>query len=170
MPCSTAAEAPISPELLETVRAARREKIMNKMHEKMCERRGEILPRTLKRARKGPQPHVLMHMPAERHMEKVVRGVGEVGYVGMIKRRIGFKLRDGGKGLARENETDLEGERLERLRKMDTLLDGRQEANEAERKRGCGEKAVNDEQSYLLLQQSSNLNMNSLSHCWFSGR
>ncbi|KAJ7485539.1 hypothetical protein FB451DRAFT_1027619 [Mycena latifolia] len=114
------AETPVSPELLETLRAARREKIANKTRERMRERRGEILPRTLKRARKGPPAHVLVRMtPAERQMDRVVRGVGEVGYVGMIKRRMGFKLRDGGKGLAKENGTDLEGERLERLRKME---------------------------------------------------
>lgn len=111
---------PISPELQEMVRAARREKIANKTRERMRERRGEILPRTLKRARQGPPAHVLVHMsPAQRHVDKVVRGVGEVGYVGMLKRRMGMKLRDGGTGLARENGTDLEGERLERLKEME---------------------------------------------------
>ncbi|KAJ7691762.1 hypothetical protein B0H17DRAFT_1285526 [Mycena rosella] len=113
-------QTPISPELQEMVRAARREKVANKTRERMRERRGEILPRTLKRARKGPPAHVLVHMtPQERHADRVVRGVGEVGYVGMVKRRMGMKLRDGGKGLARENGADLEGEQLERLRKME---------------------------------------------------
>ncbi|KAJ6595651.1 hypothetical protein DFH09DRAFT_1024448 [Mycena vulgaris] len=114
------AAMPISPELREMTRAARREKVANKTRERRRERRGEILPRTLKRARKGPPAHVLVHMtPAERRMDKIVRGVGEVGYVGMVKRRMGMKLRDGGKGLARENGTDLEGEQLERLRRME---------------------------------------------------
>ncbi|KAJ7171821.1 hypothetical protein C8R43DRAFT_979553 [Mycena crocata] len=113
-------QMPISPELREMARAARREKIANKTRERERERRGEILPRTLERARQGPPAHVLVHMtPEERHRDKVVRGVGEVGYVGMVKRRMGIKLRDGGKGLARENGTGLEGEQLESLKKME---------------------------------------------------
>ncbi|KAJ7742699.1 hypothetical protein DFH07DRAFT_750204 [Mycena maculata] len=113
-------QMPISPELKELTRAARREKIANKTRERMRERRGEILPRTLERARQGPPAHVLVKMtPAQRHADRIVRRVGEVGYVGMIKRRMGMKLRDGGRGLARENGRDLEGEQLERLREME---------------------------------------------------
>ncbi|KAJ7104511.1 hypothetical protein B0H15DRAFT_810370 [Mycena belliarum] len=119
---------PPSRELLEMVRAARREKIANKTRERQRERRGEILRCTVRRARKGPPAHVLVRMtPAERRMDRVVRGVVEVGYVGIVKQRMGMKLRDGGKGLARENGTDLEGERLERLRRMERhyWLEGR---------------------------------------------
>ncbi|KAJ6612674.1 hypothetical protein B0H10DRAFT_1807036 [Mycena sp. CBHHK59/15] len=122
------AETPPSPELLETVRAARREKVANKTRENLRERRGEILARTLKRARKGPPAHVLPRMtPEQRRMDKAVRFVGEVGYVGMLKRRMGFRFRDGGKGLARENGADLEGEALAKLRKAERQywLEGR---------------------------------------------
>ncbi|KAJ7634695.1 hypothetical protein FB45DRAFT_909585 [Roridomyces roridus] len=113
---------PIPPELMETARAAREEKIANKTRERMRERRGEILPSTLRRARKGPPAHILVRMtPVEKHVDKVVRGVGEVGYAGMIKRRMGVKLRDGGRGLARENGTDLEGEQLRRLKTMEQV-------------------------------------------------
>ncbi|KAF7376042.1 hypothetical protein MSAN_00019000 [Mycena sanguinolenta] len=113
-------QLPVSPALLETLRAARREKVANKTRERLRERRGEILRCTIERARKGPPAHVLARMtPAERHADRIVRGVGEVGYVGMVKRRMGVKLRDGGKGLARENGKDLDGERLERLKKME---------------------------------------------------
>ncbi|KAF8196653.1 hypothetical protein K438DRAFT_1585628 [Mycena galopus ATCC 62051] len=111
----------VSPALAELLRAARREKVANKTRERMRERRGEILRCTIERARKGPPAHVLVRMTAaERRADRIVRGVGEVGYVGMVKRRMGVKLRDGGKGLARENGKDLEGERLERLKKMET--------------------------------------------------
>ncbi|KAJ7204683.1 hypothetical protein GGX14DRAFT_645874 [Mycena pura] len=114
------AQMPVSPALQEMVRAARREKVRNKTRERMRERRGEILRCTVARKRKGPPAHVLVHMsPEDRHVDKVVRAVGEVGYVGMVKRRMGMKLRDGGKALARENGLDLEGERLERLREME---------------------------------------------------
>ncbi|KAK7033169.1 hypothetical protein R3P38DRAFT_2921146 [Favolaschia claudopus] len=107
----------VSPELAKLLLDARREKVANKTRERMRERRGEILRCTIERARKGPPAHVLAKMtPAQRHDDHVIRGVSEVGYVGMVKRRMGMKLRDGGKGLARENGTDLEGEELARLR------------------------------------------------------
>jgi hypothetical protein len=114
-------QMPVSPALAATLRAARREKVANKTRERMRERRGEILRCTVKRARQGPPAHVLVRMTAaERRADQIIRGVGEAGYVGMIKRRMGMKLRDGGKALARENGTDLEGERLEKLREMET--------------------------------------------------
>ncbi|KAJ7239952.1 hypothetical protein B0H12DRAFT_1204141 [Mycena haematopus] len=114
-------QKPVSPALIEMLRAARREKVANKTRERMRERRGEILRCTIGRARKGPPAHVLVRMTAaQRRADRIVRGVGEVGYVGMVKRRMGVKLRDGGKGLARENGKDLEGEGLERLKKMET--------------------------------------------------
>ncbi|KAJ6562518.1 hypothetical protein B0H19DRAFT_873935, partial [Mycena capillaripes] len=88
-------QTPPSPALLEILRAARREKVANKTRERLRERRGEVLRCTVARARKGPPPHLLPHMtPAERRTDKIVRGVGEVGYVGMVKQRMGFKLRD----------------------------------------------------------------------------
>ncbi|KAJ7777105.1 hypothetical protein B0H16DRAFT_1360770 [Mycena metata] len=110
------ANTPISPALQATLLAARREKVANKTRERDRERRGVVLPGTLRRARKGPPAHILVHMsPQQRHLDRVVRKVGEVGYVGMVKRRMGVKLRDGGKGLARENGWDLEGEARERV-------------------------------------------------------
>ncbi|KAF7345506.1 hypothetical protein MVEN_01569100 [Mycena venus] len=113
-------QMPVPPALAETLRAARREKVANKTRERMREQRGEVLRCTIERARKGPPAHVLVRMTAaERRADQIIRGVGEVGYVGMVKRRMGVKLRDGGKGLARENGTDLEGERLEKLREME---------------------------------------------------
>ncbi|KAJ7067837.1 hypothetical protein C8F01DRAFT_1049494 [Mycena amicta] len=114
------AETPISAELSRIILAARREKVANKTRERERERRGAIVKDTLKRKRQQPPPHLLSHMtPEERHKDRVARGVGEVGYVGMIKRRMGFKLRDGGKGLARENSLDLDGERLAQLKEME---------------------------------------------------
>ncbi|KAF7313367.1 hypothetical protein HMN09_00492400 [Mycena chlorophos] len=111
---------PVSPELRQILLDARREKIANKTRERARERRGVILKRTLARKRQGPPPHFLSRMtPAQRHRDKIVRAVGEVGYVGMMKQRMGFKLRDGGRGLAREDSFDLEGEQLERLQEME---------------------------------------------------
>ncbi|KAJ7320891.1 hypothetical protein DFH08DRAFT_1034772 [Mycena albidolilacea] len=110
-------QMPVSSALAATLRAARREKVANKTQE----RRGEILRCTVRRARQGPPAHVLVRMTAaELRADQIIRGVGEAGYVGMVKRRMGVKLRDGGRALARENGTDLEGERLQRLKEMET--------------------------------------------------
>ncbi|KAF7331690.1 hypothetical protein MKEN_00048800 [Mycena kentingensis (nom. inval.)] len=114
------AAMPVSPELENTLKAARREKIANKMRERERERRGEILPRTLRRMRQGPPAHLLVHMDQQaRHNDRVVRGISEVGYVGLVKRRVGWKLADGGAGLRRENSLDLEGERQVQLRELE---------------------------------------------------
>jgi hypothetical protein len=32
--------------------------------------------------------------PEQKHMDRVSRSVGEVGYVGQVKRRLGFRLRN----------------------------------------------------------------------------
>lgn len=89
------AQAPYPPEMLESIKQARREKIANKTRELARERRGEILQRTKLRQNKGPPPHVLAKMtPAQRKMDKIVRNVSEVGYVAQVKRKLGFKLRD----------------------------------------------------------------------------
>ncbi|KAG6891381.1 hypothetical protein C0992_008092 [Termitomyces sp. T32_za158] len=87
-------DEPYSQEMLDAIKAARREKIANKTRELERERRGEVLRRTILRRRKGPPAHVLALLtPEQRKMDKVVRNVSEVGYVAQIKRKLGFKLR-----------------------------------------------------------------------------
>jgi hypothetical protein len=78
------------------IKQARREKIANKTRELERERRGEVIARTIKRRNKGPPAHVLSRMSdEERRLDKIARSsVSEVGYVGLVKRRLGFKLRD----------------------------------------------------------------------------
>ncbi|KAF7301222.1 hypothetical protein MIND_00687000 [Mycena indigotica] len=126
-------ETPVSPELEATLLAARREKIANKTRERARERAGEVLPITLERQRGRPPGHIFSRMtPKQKHRDRVLRGVGEVGYVGMMKQRMNFKLRDGGKGLARENSVDLEGERLE-------AMQGLEKAFKVEQRRRQGE-------------------------------
>ncbi|KAL0948238.1 hypothetical protein HGRIS_010838 [Hohenbuehelia grisea] len=88
-------ETPIPPNLITAIKAARRERVANKTRERARERAGVTLPRTLRRQRKGPPAHVLCKMsPAQRRMDKVVRSISEVGYIGEMKRRLGFKLRE----------------------------------------------------------------------------
>lgn len=87
-------DEPYSQEMLDAIKAARREKIANKTRELQRERRGEILRRTILRQRKAPPAHVLALLtPEQRKMDRIVRNVSEVGYVAKIKMKLGFKLR-----------------------------------------------------------------------------
>ena len=107
------ASAPYRPELVAAVLEARRRKIRNKTREKDRERRGEVLKSTLKRQRKGPPAHILAKMsPERREMDKVSRSLSEVGYVALVKRRLGFKLKDPEAGFElgeKENRPLLDG-------------------------------------------------------------
>ena len=94
------AKRAFSPELLEAIFQARRTKIRNKTREKERERQGEILKSTLRRQRKGPPAHILAKMsPERRRMDKIARSLSEVGYVALVKRRLGMRLRDPEAGL-----------------------------------------------------------------------
>jgi methyl coenzyme M reductase gamma subunit len=80
---------------LKAVANARREKFTNKRRERNREKRGEILRRTIKRRNQGPPAHVLQNMTQEqREMDRISRSVSEVGYVAMVKRRLGWKLKN----------------------------------------------------------------------------
>lgn len=51
---------------------------------------------TVERANKGPPAHILARMsPLRRHWDRVSRSnVSEVGYVGLVKRKLGWKLKN----------------------------------------------------------------------------
>ncbi|KAH8814507.1 hypothetical protein DL96DRAFT_1623971 [Flagelloscypha sp. PMI_526] len=108
------------PELIETVRRAARERIVNKARERRRERQGEILNITRKRARKGIPAHLLDILPAHRiKMDKVAKSsVSEVGYVGQVKRRLGFRTR-GGEDAWRKEGGGADPERLQDLDSTD---------------------------------------------------
>jgi hypothetical protein len=80
------------PELLQQLRTARREKVANKTRERRREARGEVLMATRRRARLGFPAHVLARWePAVRRENLIARrSVGVVGYVGMVKRKLGY--------------------------------------------------------------------------------
>ena len=57
--------------------------------------RGEVTARTLRRKRGAPPPHVLARMTDEQKaLDKVARGVSNVGYTGMVKHRLGAKSKE----------------------------------------------------------------------------
>ena len=87
--------SPYPPHLLDALKRARREKSENKTRERERERRGEILASTLRRRRKGPPAHVLVNMtPEQRRMDKIARSPSYAGYVRLVKKRLGFRMKD----------------------------------------------------------------------------
>ncbi|KAF8627559.1 hypothetical protein AX15_004365 [Amanita polypyramis BW_CC] len=110
-------QMPIPESLKRVVWKARVERVANKTREVERERRGEILPRTIRRRIKGPPAHVLAEMtPEQKEADKVVRSVSEVGYVAMMKRRLGVKVRD--PEAWRREIGEVSGEEGKRMRRM----------------------------------------------------
>ena len=86
---------PYTDELIEIVQAARREKHRNLTNEKIRERRGEMTRKWLKRRRSQPPSLIRYRMTEKEKMTWwVSKCVSEVGYIGMLKRKLGMKLKD----------------------------------------------------------------------------
>lgn len=124
---------PRSPELIEMVQAARRYKWENKRRERQREERGEVLPITLRRARKRPPSHILVQMTDEqKRLDTISRSsVSEVGYIGHVKKKLGWKLRNPNAWKAENGRR----ENAEALDKMDAYIreenERRRQASEA---------------------------------------
>ncbi|EKM51750.1 uncharacterized protein PHACADRAFT_199254 [Phanerochaete carnosa HHB-10118-sp] len=90
------ANASFPPKMLKQVKNARRMKVENKTRERQRELAGQVINRTIRRARRGPPAHVLTFMtPRRRYYDRVARSsVTEVGYVGWVKKKLGFKLKN----------------------------------------------------------------------------
>jgi hypothetical protein len=88
------AARPTSPGLLKQLKAARREKVANKTREREREARGEVLMSTRRRSRLGFPAHVLARWSPEERKANLLarRSVGVVGYVGQVKRKLGYKI------------------------------------------------------------------------------
>ncbi|PPQ83399.1 hypothetical protein CVT25_003846 [Psilocybe cyanescens] len=94
------ATMPYPTELVQEVLEARREKHRNLARGRERERRGEMTKNALKRKRGTPPSWVIAAMsPKLRDMDKVSRSLSEVGYVALVKHRLGFKLKDPEAGL-----------------------------------------------------------------------
>jgi hypothetical protein len=79
---------------LAQLKAARREKVANKTREHERERRGEVLSATRRQSRLGFPAHVLARWDPEVRKANLIarRSVGVVGYVGQVKRALGYKI------------------------------------------------------------------------------
>lgn len=102
----------IPPELLAQLKAARREKIANKTRERERQMRGEVLSATRRQSRLGFPAHVLARWSPEVRKAMLIarRSVGKVGYVGQVKRALGYNIPP------EDDEVDeLARERLDRL-------------------------------------------------------
>jgi hypothetical protein len=88
------ATRPTPPELVKQLKAARREKVANKTRERNREARGEVLTATRLRSRLGFPAHVSVRWSPEERKANLIarRSVGEVGYVGKVKRALGYKI------------------------------------------------------------------------------
>jgi hypothetical protein len=88
------AARPTPPDLLAQLKAARREKVANKTRERERQMRGEVLSVTRRQSRLGFPAHVLARWDPEVRKAKLIarRSVGEVGYVGQVKRALGYKI------------------------------------------------------------------------------
>ncbi len=91
---ATRATRPTPPKLLKQLKAARREKVANKTREREREARGEVLTATRQRSRLGFPAHVLARWSPEERKANLLarRSAGEVGYVGQVKRALGYKI------------------------------------------------------------------------------
>jgi len=112
------AARPTPPALLAQLKAARREKIANKTREHERQMRGEVLSATRRQSRLGFPAHALARWDPGVRKAKLIarRSVGEVGYVGQVKRALGYIIPpedDGLDELAREKLDHLD-EKLRR--------------------------------------------------------
>ncbi|KAI5120396.1 hypothetical protein M0805_000175 [Coniferiporia weirii] len=122
------AVTPYSAEMLSAIREARLEKPRNKTRERERERRGEVLPRIIRRKRQEPPAHILAKMPDwRRHADKVARGISEVGYVAMMKRRLGRGMKNA------HQWKELEHGRKEDQPRLDAIYAEIQEENKRRR-------------------------------------
>jgi len=87
--------APYTDELIKIVEDARREKHRNLTNEKIRERRGEMTRKWLKRRRSRP-PSLMRYRMSEKEKMTwwVSKSVSEVGYIGMLKRKLGMKMKN----------------------------------------------------------------------------
>lgn len=87
--------APYTDELIKIIEVARREKHHNLTNEKIRERRGEMTRKWLKRRRSRPPTLIRYRMTEKEKMTWwVSKCVSEVGYIGMLKSKLGIKLKD----------------------------------------------------------------------------
>jgi hypothetical protein len=88
------ARRPTPPDLLAQLKVARREKIANKTREHERQMRGEVLSATRRQSRLGFPAHVLARWDPEVRKANLIarRSTGEVGYVGEVKRALGYGL------------------------------------------------------------------------------
>jgi len=104
------ASSKFSEELLERIKAARRNLISNKTREREREREGEMVMATFRRIRQGPPAHVLTRMSEkEKRKDKIMREVGAGGYSKWVKTGV-WDIADEGREENREILDSLERE------------------------------------------------------------
>jgi hypothetical protein len=108
------ANRPTPPDLLSQLKAARREKVANKTRERERQMRGEVLSATRRQSRLGFPAHALAPWDPETRKANLIarRSTSKVGYVGQVKRALGYKIPP-------EDEEVLDEEARERLDRLE---------------------------------------------------
>jgi hypothetical protein len=119
---------PTPSDLLLQLKAARREKIANKTRERERQMRGEVLSVTRRQSRQGFPAHTLALWDPETRRANLTarRSPGKVGYVGQVKRALGYRMPP-------EDDEELDEAARERLDRLDEEI---RRCNESRR---CGE-------------------------------
>ncbi|KAI9509477.1 hypothetical protein F5148DRAFT_1282977 [Russula earlei] len=114
------------PSLLRQLKAARCEKIANKTRERERQMRGEVLSVTRYRSRLGFPAHVLaLWSPKVRKANLVARcSAGKVGYVGQVKRALGYRI-----------SPEDDGVDNAKRKRLDSLAESVQKSNQSRRDR-----------------------------------
>ncbi|EIN13030.1 hypothetical protein PUNSTDRAFT_98064 [Punctularia strigosozonata HHB-11173 SS5] len=109
-------QTPFPPSVLDSIKAARTRKIAYYTSMRARERAGEHTPLSVERMRRMPPAHVLQQMSQQQRInDRVVRSVSEVGYVGMVKERVGVRTRRRGLWRVYEEGKEENRERLDRM-------------------------------------------------------
>lgn len=121
------AKTPFPQSLLDQLKTARTERVLNKTRERRRELRGEITPSLLKKLRKGPPAHILSRMsPTRRLLDKVARSPSEVGFVAIAKKKLGRKMKNPLAALVEESP--------EKKIELDTIAQGIHNRNRLRRR------------------------------------
>ncbi|KAA1474749.1 hypothetical protein DENSPDRAFT_346574 [Dentipellis sp. KUC8613] len=110
------ARKPFPPALIAQVQEARKERLRNLARERGRERRGEVIKATKIRRGLGYPPPVRQRWSPKKRREMFIvrRSISRVGYVGSLKRKMGWKIGP--------SEDAYSGERLARVLKLEKQL------------------------------------------------
>ncbi|TFY66964.1 hypothetical protein EVG20_g4134 [Dentipellis fragilis] len=130
------AKKPFPPALIAQVEAARKERDRNIAREREREKRGEVLKATKIRRGLGYPPPAWQKWSRKKRREMLIvrRSISRVGYVGFLKRKMGWKIGP--------PEDSYSGEKLARLKRLEKQLEEEQRKRWEDEERMLSEEIV----------------------------